>query len=128
MGEEQKKKILVVEDNPSAGDILKMTLEDIGLYETFLASDAMQAGIATQRHKPDLVILDIMLPAGGGIAVYNRMKQSALTKDIPIIITTATPVEKVKELMKTDNIREPLFKKPYDMEKLLAEIRRILGT
>jgi len=82
-----KKKILVVDDEEDVARALKIRLKANG-YHVVLASDSVQAFSMANKEKPNLIILDIMIPGGGGFVVAERLKQSTATHDIPIIFLT----------------------------------------
>src|SRR5262245_19070812 len=112
-----KKKILIVDDDPNVHIILKITLEKAG-YEVFSAMDAMQGPMMVRQVKPDLIILDIMMPAGGGIAVYNRLKQTNMGFQIPVIIHSSTPKDQVRDkLPEVDSLT--MVQKPAELTEFL---------
>jgi len=82
-----KGKILVVDDEQDVVKALKIRLKANG-YNVVIASDSVQAFTMANKEKPDLIILDIMIPGGGGFVVAERLKQSTATHHIPIIFLT----------------------------------------
>ena len=82
-----KGKILVVDDEQDVVKGLKIRLKANG-YNVIIASDSVQAFTMANKEKPDLIILDIMIPGGGGFVVAERLKQSTATHHIPIIFLT----------------------------------------
>jgi len=93
-----KGKILVVDDEQDVAKALKIRLKANG-YSVLIASDSVQAFIMANKEKPDLIILDIMIPGGGGFVVAERLKQSSVTHHIPIIFSQES-LEERKELTK----------------------------
>ncbi len=83
--ENSPKKIVIVEDNVELADIYKTRLELIG-YECILAYDGIAALYIIQKELPDLVLLDLMVPAIAGDEVLKRMRASDWGKDIPVHI------------------------------------------
>lgn len=81
----EAQKIVIVEDNYSLADIYKIRLEMIG-YECHVASDGEMALAAIERIKPDLVLLDLMIPKISGGEVLERMRASDWGKDIRVYI------------------------------------------
>lgn len=115
-----KKKVLIIDDDPNVHIILKLTLEKAG-YQTASAMDAMQGPMMAKNLKPDLIILDVMMPAGGGVAVYKRLKQNTLTMGIPVIMHSSTPQDAVRaSLPEIDDI--PFVQKPADLTQFLGLI------
>ena len=82
-----KRKILVVDDEKDIAMALKIRLRDSG-YDVLVAFDSVQAYVTAQKEQPDLIILDIFIPGGGGFVVAERLKKSLTTQHIPIIFLT----------------------------------------
>lgn len=119
------KKILVIDDDRDVQMILRTALEKAG-YQVTSALDGMQGPMIARQTNPDLIILDVMMPAGGGKAVYERLKQSAKTAAIPILIYSAMPRDQVlKEIPVPDG---PLIvAKPTPLDRLLALVQKTLS-
>jgi DNA-binding response OmpR family regulator len=83
------KKVLVIDDEEDLTFFLKSNLEMRGEYEVFTAYDGQEGLVAANRHKPDLVILDVMMPKMDGFQVLERLKQQEETLNIPVIMLTA---------------------------------------
>ena len=83
-----KKKILLIDDMPNVVTLVKARLEASG-YEVIAALDAQQGLTYAYSEKPDLIILDIVMPAGGGYSVYARLRLSPKTRAVPVIFLTA---------------------------------------
>ncbi len=117
-----KEKILVVDDEQDVAKALKVRLKANG-YHVVLASDSVQAFMMANKEKPDLIILDIMIPGGGGFVVAERLKQSQTTHRIPIIFLTGIPggEEKAHQLGASGYVM-----KPYHPDELLETIHRAL--
>ena len=81
-------KILVVDDEPFNVDYLEQELDDLG-YDTLSAGDGAAALEAVRDAKPDLVLLDIMMPVMDGFAVLERLKADPATRDIPVVVISA---------------------------------------
>ena len=118
------KKILVVEDDAKIAAALRIRLEPAG-YEVVTAGDGFSGLKMTMTHRPDLILLDIMMPVGMGFSVAERLKDLGLG-EIPIIFITAS---KRAGLRRTAHQlgAAGFFEKPYDAEELLAAINLILG-
>jgi DNA-binding response OmpR family regulator len=117
-----KKKILVVDDEEDVARALKVRLKANG-YSVVLASDSVQAYTMANKEKPDLIILDIMIPGGGGFVVAERLKQSTATHHIPIIFLTGISggEERAYKVGASGYMM-----KPYQPEKLLETINNAL--
>ena len=117
-----KRKVLIVDDEQDVLKVLKVRLKANG-FNVVLASDSIEAFTMASKEKPDLIILDIMLPGGGGFVVAERLKQSQATHSIPIIFLTGVPggEEKAYQLGASGYVM-----KPYHPDELLETIQRAL--
>ena len=119
-----KRKILVVDDERDIALALKIRLKDNG-YNVVIASDSVQAYTTAQKEKPDLIILDVFIPGGGGFIVAERLKKSSATQHIPIIFLTGISGEEERAF------RAGAFSylmKPYNPPFLLDEVKRALDS
>lgn len=121
------KKILLVDDERDIVYILKAALEKKG-YEVIEAYDGIEALEKTAAHKPDAILLDIMMPRLDGYSVNLRLKENPETANIPVIVITGRG--HIKELLK---LREELsvaayLEKPFPVSALLEKVEEILGT
>ena len=86
-------KILIVEDEPSIRELVKMALEDAGFSAVYEAGDGETALQEVRRVQPDLILLDLMLPGIDGLTVCRKLKSEEDTRHIPIIMLTAKSEE-----------------------------------
>ncbi len=114
-----KKKILVVDDEEDVTKALRVRLKING-YQVVIASDSVQAFTLANKERPDLILLDVMIPGGGGFVVAERLKQSTTTQHIPIIFLTGISggEERAYKIGASGYMM-----KPYQPEKLLETIR-----
>jgi CheY-like chemotaxis protein len=122
MGE--KKRILIVDDERDIVKALTIRLRGAG-YEVVTAFDGAQGIFMAHKEKPDLVLLDIRMPAGNGFSVAEKLKQSVDTLAIPLIFLTGSPEKNSEEKAMALGARF-YVKKPYDPEELLDAIKRAL--
>jgi DNA-binding response OmpR family regulator len=120
----QKKKILIVDDERDIVKGLMIRLQGAG-YEVVTAFDGAQGVFMAHKEKPDLIILDIRMPAGDGFSVAQRLKRSIHTFTIPVIFLTGSPEKNAEEKAMALGARF-YVKKPYDPEELLDAIKRAL--
>jgi DNA-binding response OmpR family regulator len=122
----QKKKILVVDDERDIIRAVTIRLQTGG-YEVVYAYDGAQGVFMAHKEKPDLIILDIRMPAGDGFTVAQRLKEAAQTAHIPILFLTGSPERSAEQ--KAQELGGRFYiKKPYDPEELLDAVRRALET
>jgi DNA-binding response OmpR family regulator len=118
-------KILIAEDDRKIGAALKIRLVAAG-YEVQVIRDGFRSYIRAMTGQPDLILMDIYLPIGSGLAVAEELKRAGLD-DIPIIFMTASKEKNLRE--RTEQLNAAgFFEKPFDMEQLLAAIRRTLHS
>jgi len=117
-------KILVVDDEPHIRQILKFTLEKAD-YQVILAEDGEEAIQQMFEVKPNLVLLDVMMPKMDGLEVCRKMRQDFKLSQIPVIMLTAKGelTEKVRGLEGGAN---DYLVKPYSNDELLLRVRNVL--
>ena|SRR3990172_3296990 len=119
------KKILVTEDSPTVLEILKSVLEEEG-YEVIAATDGQQALNLAKTDKPDLIVLDLMLPKIDGYKVCRILKFDEKYKNIPIIMLTARTKESDENLGKEVGA-DAYIRKPFQPEVIIDQIRKLLN-
>jgi len=120
----QKKRILIVDDERDIVKALMIRLQGAG-YDVVTAFDGAQGVFMAHKEKPDLIILDIRMPAGNGFSVAQRLKRSMHTFTIPVIFLTGSPEKNAEKKAMALGARF-YIKKPYDPEELLDAIKRAL--
>ena len=119
-------KILIIEDEIDISKVLNKRLTDAG-FKTSVSADAYQGVEMAHQEHPDLIILDLMLPAGGGLSVLKRIRVSTHTKFIPIVVLTGMKDEKYKKEVLDEGV-EAYMEKPYEINELLETIKKILHS
>jgi DNA-binding response OmpR family regulator len=119
------KRILIMDDDPTIADLLTEALADEG-YETFMTTQSLRFYDAVHEHKPDLVLLDLMMPYLDG---RDELKLMAMGVDhkIPVIVVTAFlgAINEEKEFR--DAGVAHIVYKPFDLDKLVALVRGTIG-
>jgi two-component system response regulator VicR len=123
---EEKKKVICIEDEPEMIDLVKLILGRKG-FDLIGAMGGREGLEAVRRIKPDLVLLDLMMPDMDGWEVYQQMKADEELKNIPVIVVTAKAqsIDKVLGLhiAKVDDY----VTKPFGPQELLQSVERVLG-
>jgi DNA-binding response OmpR family regulator len=119
-----KKRVLIIDDEPDFVRVVQLRLEAAG-YDVSVAFDGMQGVSSAHKEKPDLIILDIMMPAMHGHRVCEALKKSSKTWTIPIIYLTAKGSKEDEELAYKLGA-EHFLTKPYDPQILLETIKKAL--
>ncbi|MEW6555559.1 MAG: response regulator [Actinomycetota bacterium] len=120
----EKKKILVVDDDVDIVRILSINLRFEG-FEVISAFDGATAVMQAHRHRPDLMLLDIMMPAGNGISVVERLRNSSRTDQIPIAFISALPREELRAKAEEAGIHH-FFCKPFDISAIIWYLKKDL--
>jgi DNA-binding response OmpR family regulator len=118
-------KILIVDDDQDIRRLLAHRLKAES-YETVFASDAISAVNMARREEPDLILLDLGLPAGDGYVVMERLKAMPSLEGIPVIIITARDLGGERDRIAHAGA-DAVFHKPFEHERLLAAVRGALG-
>lgn len=116
-----EQKVLVVEDEESLADALRFNLERQG-YVAVVVHDGHEAVLAVEEQKPDLVILDVMLPGLDGFEVCRRVRRFS---SVPILMLTARS-EEVDRVLGLEIGADDYLAKPFSLRELLARVRALL--
>lgn len=124
MSDSLHKRLLIIEDNPTYREMLKIRLEFNG-YETIIAGDGLEGLNAVRREKPDLVILDLMLPLLDGHKVCRLIKFDKRFQTTPVIILTSRDLDEDAKLAKNCG-GDAFIVKTKRSEFILDVINRLL--
>ena len=116
------KKILLIDDEEQLALAVKIRLQSKG-YQVTTASNGRQALELMGQDRPDLVILDVLMPVMDGYSCLREMHQRHGRGKIPVIVLTAR--DQLKELFELEGIEDYVIK-PFDHEDLLVRIERVL--
>ena len=119
------KKILVVDDEAQIVRLLSLRLQ-ANNYDVVVAYDGYQCIQMAKEENPDLILLDIKMPMGGGIKAFETLRENTYTETIPVIFITAFPSVEVKKQV-IDMGADGFIAKPFSSEELLKKIKSIIG-
>ena len=119
-------RILIVEDDEELNEVLQYNLRRSG-YEVLQAWDGLEARQIIAREKPDLVLLDLMLPGVDGWEVCRSMRSSDETRDTPVVIFTARSSREDFDQMRDFNLAG-YFTKPYATPDVLRHVEKVLAA
>lgn len=119
-----RKKILVVDDNKSVVEVLKLNFDLLG-YDVRVAYDGDEAERAILAERPEIVILDVMMPKKNGYAVCRDLKKNAETEKIPVILLTAKNL-KEDVYWGYDSGADAYVTKPYEPRQLESLVEQLL--
>ena len=121
----EKKKILIVDDEEDIVFAIRLSLKAKD-YEVFVGYNGQEALDKVRLNKPDLIILDLMLPKVDGYKVCRILKFDTKYKNIPVIILTARAQEKDRALAQEVGA-DDFITKPFESKVLLEKIQKLLG-
>ena len=117
--------ILVVEDELDVQKVVAKRLTSRG-FKVYCTSDGYQAVQKAHKIAPDLIVLDLQLPAGDGLSVLRKLRISDNTRMTPVVVLTGMTNELIKQSVLTEGV-EAYLQKPYDSQILLYTIDKILN-
>lgn len=120
-----KTKILLIDDEKSFCYFTKKNLEETGEFEVATATSGDKGIKLVRKYKPDLILLDIVMPRKDGFAVLKTIKKDEKTRAIPVIMLTAKEEESYK-LEAARLYDEDYITKPVELEELKSRIEKII--
>jgi two-component system, OmpR family, response regulator RpaA len=123
--ESGKRKVLIVDDDAEIVELIVEVLSRDGRFETETASSGYEAGIATQRFRPELILLDYMLPDVNGNVVCQTIRRNPEFENIRIIIVSGVvKQDEIAQLLKSG--AQDFIRKPFDVAELTGKITAAL--
>jgi two-component system, OmpR family, phosphate regulon response regulator PhoB len=116
--------ILIAEDEPAIVELVQYNLQHEG-FRTAVALDGDEALIAVAEHKPDLILLDWMLPHVSGLEICRQLRRGSGTRELPIIMLTARGEEQDR-VRGLESGADDYVVKPFSPNELMARIRALL--
>jgi len=117
-------RILVIDDDPAITELVKVNLDLLGHHVT-TAHDGVKGLALAQQNKPDLIVLDVMMPDLDGFTVCQRLRQNPATNLIPILMLTALGMTKDK-VSGFDAGADDYLVKPFEIPELQVRVRALL--
>ncbi len=126
LSKQNVKHVLVVDDDREVSESIKLALTRIG-YKVSVAPDG-NLGIAhAETQKPDLLILDMMMPKRSGFLVLEYLRQSENSISVPVIMITGNEGNRHQEYAELLGVADYILK-PFTMERLLGSVKKVLGA
>jgi CheY-like chemotaxis protein len=129
MGNVERGTILIIDDEPDLITYLKTLFEDHD-YKVLSSTDGEHGLELAKQHAPDLISLDISMPAPSGVRVYRELRGDKMTAGIPVIMVTGVPKQFEDFISRRKQVPPPdgYLSKPFDPEELLALVQKILAA
>ncbi|HZB04661.1 MAG TPA: response regulator [Actinomycetota bacterium] len=120
---QEKKKVLLVEDDESVRQLVRVTLQ-MNDYEVVEAKDGLEGLLLLEMHRPDAVVLDLMMPDVGGERMLAQLRATPETKRTPVVIITGKP-EVAPEVIGLVG-KENFFPKPFDPDAVVDRLQAMV--
>ncbi len=122
---DERKKILIIEDELGYAKMVKMRLESAG-FDVSVAGDAYVGTMGIIKSKPDLIVLDLMMPAGGGFGILERIRSIPSKATLPIVILTGKKIDnELRQKAEAYHVAA-VFSKPYEGDRFVNEIKSLV--
>ena len=123
--ESGKRKVLVVDDDPDIVDLITKSLEEDGRFEIRTANNGFDAGMMVKEYRPDMIVLDVMLPDINGKEVCHRVRADPALEDVRILcISGMIEEDKIQELRLSG--ADDFMPKPLEIDKLIDRMCSLL--
>ncbi len=123
-----KKKILIIDDEEKFTKYVKLNLEFKGKYEVRVENKGSRGLEAAKEFKPDLILLDVMMPDMDGSEVAAQLKEEESCKNIPVVFLTAIVTKQEIDEKGSDIGGHPFIAKPINLENLISSIEQNMGN
>jgi len=120
-----KRKVLVVDDDHDLVELIVAVLEDDGRFETKVANNGFEAGMMVKEYRPDLIVLDVMLPDINGKEVCVRVRNDDSLENVKIICISGM-VEREKIIELRESGADDFLQKPFETDILVNRMCRLL--
>jgi CheY-like chemotaxis protein len=118
-------RVLVIDDDPDLGRIVRRVLELEG-YDVVLSDDGLRGLAAAQRQRPDVIVLDLMMPVMDGYQVLSELQADPRTRDVPVVVLSAVALEETKERVEAAGAAAFLTK-PFEPRNLFRALSSLIG-
>jgi len=123
--ESGKRKVLLVDDDAELVELMSKVLEEDGRFEVRIASNGFDAGMMVKEYRPDLIVLDVMLPDINGKEVCHRVRADTTLEDVRILcISGMIEEDRIQELKLSG--ADDFLHKPFDIEELIDRMCGLL--
>jgi excisionase family DNA binding protein len=123
--ESGKRKVLLVDDDAELVEVMNKFLDEDGRFEVRIASNGFDAGMMVKEYRPDIIVLDVMLPDINGKEVCHRVRADVSLEDVRILcISGMIEEDKIQELRLAG--ADKFLHKPFDVEELIDEMCALL--
>ena len=126
--EPDTKRILIIDDEPDFGMMIGLTLEQTGRYSTRQETDSLRAVTAAREFRPDLILLDVLMPGLDGGDVLAQLHADSALHNVPVFFLTALVEGGEGGAVVVNDKGQVFFGKPINFDRLCAAINEQLAT
>jgi CheY-like chemotaxis protein len=119
-------RVLVIDDEPDVRWLIRMSLERAG-HEVIDAEDGLRGVALAQRQRPEIIVLDLMMPVMDGYAVLDALAKDARTASVPVVVLSARAIPDEAERAVGAGARR-FLEKPFDPDLLAGELNELLDA
>ncbi len=120
------RKVLIIDDEDDIREVAAMSLESVAGWEVLTANSGLQGLARAAEHKPDAILLDVMMPGMDGPTTFRELRKNPTTARIPVLLLTAKVQSKDQRRFADLGVEAVLFK-PFDPLTLSRQIASVLG-
>lgn len=120
----EKKKVLVIDDEKLFTELIKANLELTGKYEVETENKGENAKFTTRDFKPDIILVDVIMPGKSGVSVVAELKEDEELKDIPVVFLTALATTQKTVEQDITISDHPFISKPISIKDLIGSIEK----
>ena len=120
------RKVLIIDDEDDIREVAALSLESVAGWVVVTASSGAQGLARAQEHKPDAILLDVMMSGMDGPSTFRELRNNPLTANIPVLLLTAKVQNSDQRRFADLGVEAVLFK-PFDPMTLSAQIASVLG-
>jgi CheY-like chemotaxis protein len=121
-----QKQVLVIDNESYIQEIIQIALETISGWHVITASSGQEGLAAAQKHQPDAILLDVMMPVMDGLTTFTKLQENPSTQPIPVILLTAKVQAADQQRYQILGVRATISK-PFDPIQLPTQISDLLG-
>ncbi|MGF1602870.1 MAG: response regulator [Thermosynechococcaceae cyanobacterium] len=120
------KQVLVIDNEAYIQEIIQIALETISGWHVITASSGQEGLEMAQKHQPDAILLDVMMPEMDGLTTFSKLQEEAATQSIPVMLLTAKVQAADRQRYQALGVKATISK-PFDPMQLPTQISNLLG-
>ena len=119
------RRLLLIDDEDDIREVAKLSLELVAHWDVLTACSGVEGVDRAVEHRPDAILLDVMMPGMDGAATYAALRSNPATRDIPVVLLTARIFDRASDRRGLEGIT--VISKPFDPTRLATQVASALG-